>query len=77
MCKMDDAINLLERAKPDIEEAQPSVEETLENDDAHDAVLQLMGHEAEVSKYGALNPAANYESIRSSFVLGTLLNTIY
>jgi hypothetical protein len=50
---------------------------TLENDDARDAILQLKGHEAEVSEHGALNLAANFESIRSSFVLGTLLSTIY
>jgi hypothetical protein len=50
----------------------------LENDDTRDVVLQLKGHEAEVSEHGALNPVAtNCESIRSSFVLGTLLNTIY
>jgi hypothetical protein len=50
---------------------------TVENDDARDAILQLKGHEAEVSEHGALNPAADYELFRSSFVLGTLLNTIY
>lgn len=50
---------------------------TLENDDGRDSVLQLKGHEAEVSEHGALNPAANYESIRFSFVLGTLLDTVY
>ena len=49
----------------------------LENDDAFDTVLQLKGHDAEVSEHEALNPAANYKLIRSSFVLGTLLNTIY
>jgi hypothetical protein len=49
----------------------------IENDDARDTVLQLKGHEAEVSEHGVLNPATNYESIRFSFVLGTLLNTTY
>jgi hypothetical protein len=48
-----------------------------ENDDAREVVLQLKGHEAEVSEHGALNPVTNCDSIRSSFVLGTPLNTIY
>jgi hypothetical protein len=49
----------------------------VENDDARDTVLQLKGHEAEVSKHGALNLATNHELIRCSSVLGTLLNTTY
>jgi hypothetical protein len=49
----------------------------LENEDARDAVVQLKGHEAEVCEHAALKPAANHKSIRSSFVLGTLLTTIY
>jgi len=49
----------------------------LENDDARDTVLQLKGHEAEVSEHGVPNPVTNYESIRFSFVLGTPLNTTY
>lgn len=48
-----------------------------ENDDGRDTVLQLKGHDAEVGEHGVLNPPTNDESIRFSFVLGTLLNTTY
>jgi hypothetical protein len=49
----------------------------IENEDASDTVIQLKGHEAEVCGYVLLMLAANLESIRSSFVLGTLPNIIY
>lgn len=55
----------------------PTSLSALENDDARDTVLQLKGHEAEVSEPRALNPASNNKSVRSSFVRGTLLNTTY
>jgi hypothetical protein len=49
----------------------------LENEDVRDAIVQLKGHEAEVCGHVALTLAAHHELIRSSFVLGTLLTTIY
>jgi hypothetical protein len=49
----------------------------VENEDVSDSIVQLKGHEAEVRGHVAVKLAANLESIRSSFVLGTLLNIIY
>ena len=49
----------------------------VENEDVSDSIVQLKGHEAEVCGYVAVELTANSESIRSSFVLGTLTNTIY
>jgi hypothetical protein len=60
---------------PPMSESAPT--SAVGNEDINDTVLQLMGHEAEVCNYGALNIATNQELVRFSFALGTPFTTTY